>query len=166
MKNFVMTINIGGFFKPDSTFQEVLDVVNQQLKKGQQLEILAPQIRANLKVERMLLLRFIPLFIKRWVIKFVFNRVGETALSIVMSNLGKIEMPQSTQSFIDHFDFTLCATPILPINVAMATFLDQLVITFSRIIDDRSFIQSFVNMLVKDLNVKVKASGNRWEEGQ
>lgn len=166
MKNFVMTINIGGFFKPDSTFQEVLDVVNQQLKKGQQLEILAPQIRANLKVERMLLLRFIPLFIKRWVIKFVFNRVGETALSIVMSNLGKIEMPQSTQSFIDHFDFTLCATPILPINVAMATFLDQLVITFSRIIDDRSFIQSFVNMLVKDLNVNVKASGNRWEEGQ
>jgi hypothetical protein len=75
-------------------------------------------------------------------------------------------MPQSTQSFIDHFDFTLCATPILPINVAMATFLDQLVITFSRIIDDRSFIQSFVNMLVKDLNVNVKASGNRWEEGQ
>jgi hypothetical protein len=48
----------------------------------------------------------------------------------------------------------------------MATFLDQLVITFSRIIDDRSFIQSFVNMLVKDLNVNVKASGNRWEEGQ
>jgi NRPS condensation-like uncharacterized protein len=166
MKNFVMTINIGSIFKPNATFQEVLDVVNQQLKKGQQLEILAPQIRANLKVEQMLLLRFIPLFIKRWVIKFVFNRVGENALSIVMSNLGKIEMPQSTQSFIDHFDFTLCATPILPINVAMATFLDQLVITFSRIIDDRSFIQAFVNMLVKDLNVNVKASGNRWEEGE
>lgn len=166
MKNFVMTINIGSLFKPNATFQEVLDVVNQQLKKGQQLEILAPQIRANLKVEQMLLLRFIPLFIKRWVIKFVFNRVGENALSIVMSNLGKIEMPQSTQSFIDHFDFTLCATPILPINVAMATFLDQLVITFSRIIDDRSFIQAFVNMLVKDLNVNVKASGNRWEEGE
>lgn len=166
MKNFVMTINIGSIFKPNATFQEVLDVVNQQLKKGQQLEILAPQIRANLKVEQMLLLRFIPLFIKRWVIKFVFNRVGENALSIVMSNLGKIEMPQSTQSFIDHFDFTICATPILPINVAMATFLDQLVITFSRIIDDRSFIQAFVNMLVKDLNVNVKASGNRWEEGE
>ena len=166
MKNFVMTINIGSLFKPNATFQEVLDVVNQQLKKGQQLEILAPQIRANLNVEQMLLLRFIPLFIKRWVIKFVFNRVGENALSIVMSNLGKIEMPQSTQSFIDHFDFTICATPILPINVAMATFLDQLVITFSRIIDDRSFIQAFVNMLVKDLNVNVKASGNRWEEGE
>jgi NRPS condensation-like uncharacterized protein len=96
----------------------------------------------------------------------LFNRVGETALSIVMSNLGKIEMPQSTQSFIDHFEFMLCATSILPINVAIATFLDQLVITFSRIIDDRSFIQSFVDILVNDLNVKVKASGNRWEEGQ
>jgi NRPS condensation-like uncharacterized protein len=166
MKNFVMTINIGGFFKPNSTFQEVLDVVNKQLKDGQTLDILAPQIRANLKVERMLLLRFIPLFIKRWMIKIVFNRVGETALSIVMSNLGKIEMPQSTQAFIDHFEFMLCSTPILPINVGIATYLDQLVLTFSRIIDDRSFIQAFVNMLVKDLHVQVKASGNRWEEGQ
>jgi NRPS condensation-like uncharacterized protein len=96
----------------------------------------------------------------------VFDRVGENALSIVMSNLGKIEMPQSTQSFIDHFEFMLCATPILPINVGIATFLDQLVITFSRIIDDRSFIQAFVNILVNDLHVQVKASGNRWEEGQ
>jgi NRPS condensation-like uncharacterized protein len=166
MKNFVMTINIGGFFKPNSTFQEVLEVINKQLKEGQQLDILAPQIRANLKLERMLLLRFIPLFIKRWMIKIVFDRVGENALSIVMSNLGKIEMPQSTQSFIDHFEFMLCATPILPINVGIATFLDQLVITFSRIIDDRSFIQAFVNILVNDLHVQVKASGNRWEEGQ
>jgi NRPS condensation-like uncharacterized protein len=166
MKNFVMTINIGGFFKPNSTFQEVLDEVNKQLKEGQQIDVLAPQIRANLKAERMLLLRFIPLFIKRWIIKSVFNRVGEPALSMTMSNLGKVEMPQSTQSFIDHFEFMLCSTPILPINVGIATFLDQLVVTFSRIIDDRSFIQAFVNMLVNELHVKVKASGNRWEEDQ
>jgi NRPS condensation-like uncharacterized protein len=166
MKNFVMTINIGGFFNPTSTFQEVLEVVNKQLKAGQQLEILAPQIRANLKAERMILLRFIPLFIKRWIIKRVFNRVGEPALSMTMSNLGKIDMPKSTQSYIEHFEFMLCSTPILPINVGIATFLDQLVLTFSRIIDDRSFIQSFIKILVNDLHVQVKVSGNRWEEGQ
>jgi NRPS condensation-like uncharacterized protein len=166
MKNFVMTINIGGFFNPTSTFQEVLEVVNKQLKDGQQLEILAPQIRANLKAERMILLRFIPLFIKRWIIKRVFNRVGEPALSMTMSNLGKIDMPKSTQSYIEHFEFMICSTPILPINVGIATFLDQLVLTFSRIIDDRSFIQSFIKILVNDLHVQVKVSGNRWEEGQ
>jgi NRPS condensation-like uncharacterized protein len=166
MKNFVMTINIGGFFNPSSTFQEVLDIVNKQLKEGQKLDVLAPQIRANLKAERMLLLRFIPLFIKRWIIKSVFNRVGEPALSMTMSNLGKIEMPQSTQSFIRHFEFMLCSTPVLPINVGIATFLDQLVLTFSRIIDDRSFIQAFIHILVNDLHVQVKASGNRWEEGR
>jgi NRPS condensation-like uncharacterized protein len=166
MKNFVMTINIGGYFNPNATFQEVLDIVNQQLKDGQKLDILSPQIRANLKAERMLLLRFIPLMIKRWIIKSVFNRVGEPALSMTMSNLGKIEMPQSTQSFIDHFEFMICSTPILPINLGIATFLDQMVLTFSRIIDDRSFIQTFIHMLVNDFHVQVKASGNRWEEGQ
>lgn len=166
MKNFVMTINIGGFFNPTSSFQEVLDIINKQLKDGQQLDVLSPQIRANLKVEKMLLLRFIPLLIKRWIIKSVFNRIGEPALSMTMSNLGKIEMPMSTQAFIDHVEFMICSTPVLPINVGIATYLDQLVLTFSRIIDDRTFIQSFINILVNDLHVQVKASGNRWEEGQ
>jgi NRPS condensation-like uncharacterized protein len=96
----------------------------------------------------------------------VFNRIGEPALSMTMSNLGKIEMPKSTQTFIDHIEFMLCSTPILPINLGIATFLDQLVLTFSRIIDDRSFIQSFINILVNDLHVQVKVSGNRWEESQ
>ena len=166
MKNFVMTINVGGFFSPTSTFQDVLLEVNKQLKDGQQLDILAPQIRANLKAERMLLLRFIPLLFKRLIIKSVFNRIGEPALSFTMSNLGKIEMPTSTQPYIDRVEFMICSTPILPINLGIASFQDQLILTFSRIIDDRTFIQSFIHMLTTDLQVHVKASGNRWEEGQ
>jgi NRPS condensation-like uncharacterized protein len=164
MKNFVMTINIGRVFSPTSTFQEILDEVNHQLKHGQQLDVLAPQIRSNLKAEQMLVLRFIPLFIKRWIIKSVFNRIGEPALSFTMSNLGKIEMPKSTKPFIDRFEFMICSTPILPINLGIASFENQLILTFSRIIDDRTLIAFFVNYLVHELKVPVFASGNRWEE--
>lgn len=164
MKNFVMTINIGKVFSPDSTFLEVLKEVDAQLKDGQRIEVLAPQIRANMRAERMLLLRFVPLFIKRWIVKSVFNRVGEPALSFTMSNLGKIEMPISTQSFIQHFEFMICSTPIMPVNMGVASFKDQLVLTFSRIIDDRTFIQFFVKYLIEELKLHVMVSGNRWEE--
>jgi NRPS condensation-like uncharacterized protein len=164
MKNFVMTINIGKVFSPTSTFQEILNEVNHQLKHGQQLDVLAPQIRSNLKAERMLVLRFIPLFIKRWIIKSVFNRIGEPALSLTMSNLGKIDMPTSTKPFIDRFEFMICSTPILPINLGIASFENQLILTFSRIIDDRTLIAYFVNYLVNEFKVPVFASGNRWEE--
>jgi hypothetical protein len=164
MRNFVMTINIGKVFDPKSTFAEVLTYVNQQLKDGQSVEVLAPQIRANMQAERMLLIRFIPLFIKRWIIKSVFNRVGEPALSFTMSNLGKIEMPASTLSYLDHFEFMVCSTFVMPINMGIASFGDRLTLTFSRIIDDRDFIQFFVEYLVKTLKVEVGVSGNRWEE--
>lgn len=164
MKNFVMTINIGKVFSPDATFLEVLKEVDAQLKDGQRIEVLAPQIRANMRAERMLLLRFVPLFIKRWIVKSVFNRVGEPALSFTMSNLGKIEMPISTQSFIQHFEFMICSTPIMPVNMGVASFKDQLVLTFSRIIDDRTFIQFFVKYLIEELKLHVMVSGNRWEE--
>ena len=164
MKNFVMTINVGKVFSPTSTFEEILTEVNQQLKHGQHLDVLAPQIRANLKAERMLVLRFVPLLIKRWIIKSVFNRVGEPALSLTMSNLGKIDMPKSTKPYLDRFEFMICSSPILPINLGIASFENQLILTFSRIIDDRTFIEFFVNYLVKELKVSVFASGNRWEE--
>lgn len=164
MKNFVMTINIGKIFSPQSTFQEVLQEVNTQLKEGQKIEVLAPQIRANMKAERMLLLRFVPLFIKRWIVKSVFNRVGEPALSLTMSNLGKIEMPNTTQQYIKHFEFMICSTPIMPVNLGIASYKDQLVLSFSRIIDDRTFIQYFVQYLVDELKLEVLVSGNRWEE--
>ncbi len=159
-----MTINIGKIFSPQSTFQEVLQEVNTQLKEGQRIEVLAPQIRANMKAERMLLLRFVPLFIKRWIVKSVFNRVGEPALSLTMSNLGKIEMPNTTQHYIKHFEFMICSTPIMPVNLGIASYKDQLVLSFSRIIDDRTFIQYFVQYLVNDIKLEVLVSGNRWEE--
>ncbi len=164
MKNFVMTINIGKLFSPESTFQDILQEVNLQLKAGQKIEVLAPQIRANMQAERMLLLRFVPLFIKRWIVKSVFNRVGEPALSLTMSNLGKIDMPATTQTYLKHFEFMICSTPIMPINLGIASYKDELVISFSRIIDDRTFIGFFVQYLVEQLKLKVKVSGNRWEE--
>ncbi|MEY3431531.1 MAG: hypothetical protein RIS53_429 [Bacillota bacterium] len=166
MKNFVMTINIGKVFSSQSTFEEVLQEVNLQLKEGQKIEVLAPQIRANMKAERMLLLRFVPLFIKRWIVKSVFNRVGEPALSFTMSNLGKIEMPTTTQPYLNHFEFMICSTPIMPINLGIASYKDELVLSFSRIIDDRTFIEYFVQYLVNQLKLKVTVSGNRWEESE
>lgn len=164
MKNFVMTINIGKVFPPDSTFESVLQEVNRQLKEGQSVDVLAPQIRANMKAERMLLLRFVPLFIKQMIVKSVFNRVGEPALSLTMSNLGKVDMPASTLDYIDHFEFMICSTAIMPINAAIASFGDHFTLTFSRIIDDREFIQQFVHQLVKDYRLNITVGGNRWEE--
>jgi NRPS condensation-like uncharacterized protein len=163
MKNFVMTINIGKIFPADSTFEDVLKEVNRQLKNGQSVDVLAPQIRANMKAERMLLLRFVPLFIKRWIVKSVFNRVGEPALTLTMSNLGKVDMPLSTKAYLDHVEFMICSTFVMPINLGIASYEDALTLTFSRIIDDREFIQFFVDSLVK-LNLEIKVSGNRWEE--
>lgn len=163
MKNFVMTINIGKIFPADSTFDDVLKEVNRQLKDGQSVDVLAPQIRANMKAERMLLLRFVPLFIKRWIVKSVFNRVGEPALTLTMSNLGKVDMPLSTKAYLDHVEFMICSTFVMPINLGIASYEDALTLTFSRIIDDREFIQYFVDALV-NLNLEIKVSGNRWEE--
>lgn len=164
MKNFVMTINIGRVYSANTTFDEILSDVRTQLKEGQSIDKLAPQIRANMIAERMLLVRFIPLFIKRIIIHSVFNRVGEPALSFAMSNLGQVTMPESTKKFIESFEFMICSTKVMPINLGLVSFEDNLILSFSRIISDRSYIESCIHMLQDHFSIPMVVYGNRWEE--
>ena len=164
MKNFVMTINIGQVFSPKSSFDDVLSEVNQQLSAGQKIEILAPQIRANMKAERLLFLRFVPLFLKRLLVKYVFNRVGEPALSFTMSNLGRVDLPPAMATYVDHLEFMICSTKILPVNLGVISYGEQLVLSFSRIIQQRDLIQFFSDYLVKHFQVPIRVTSNRWEE--
>ncbi len=164
MKNFVMTINIGKIYPEDSSFDDILTYIHAQLIQGQTAEKLAPQIRANMKAETMLFIRFVPLFIKNLIVRYVFNRVGEPALSLTISNLGKVTMPASTVPYIDHFEFMLCSTHVMPINLGIVSFEDKLVLTFSRIIEDRTVIQQVVDYFDKQLNLTMIVSSNRWDE--
>jgi NRPS condensation-like uncharacterized protein len=163
MKNFVMTINIGKVFPVNSTFDEVLKEVNIQLQAGQKVEVLTPQIRANMKAERILFLRFVPLFIKRWMVRYVFNRVGEPALTFTMSNLGKVDLPGAMKPLVDHFEFMICSTKVLPINLGIISYEDNLVLSFSRIIQQRDLLQFFSHYLTEIWHLDVHVSHNRWE---
>jgi hypothetical protein len=75
-------------------------------------------------------------------------------------------MPESTKPYLDHVEFMICSTPILPINLGIASYQDKLVMSFSRIIEDRSLIQFVVDYLVKECKISIIGYGNRWEENQ
>jgi NRPS condensation-like uncharacterized protein len=164
MKNFVMTINIGKVFSLNSSFDDVLLEVNRQLSEGQKIDVLTPQIRANMKAERLLFLRFVPLFLKRLLVKYVFNKVGEPALSFTMSNLGRIDLPIAMSSYVNHFEFMICSTKILPVNLGVISYGEQLVLSFSRIIQQRDLIQFFSNYLIHNFQISIHVTNNRWEE--
>jgi NRPS condensation-like uncharacterized protein len=164
MKNFVMTINIGQVFPPQTTFDDVLKVVIFQLKEGQSLDKLAPQIRANMKAERMLLIRFIPLFLKRILIQYVFNRVGEPALTFAMSNLGKLSLPESVKPYVVHAGFMICSSKVMPINLGVVSHDDVLMLNFSRIMTDRDFLRRLLIRFHDTYGLSMEVSGNRWEE--
>jgi NRPS condensation-like uncharacterized protein len=164
MKNFVMTINIGQVFPIQTTFEDVLKIVILQLKEGQSIDKLTPQIRANMKAERMFLIRFVPLFIKRIIIQYVFNRVGEPALTFAMSNLGKLSLPESVKPYVSHAGFMICSTKVMPINLGVVSIDDVLMLNFSRIITDRDFIRRLLVRLHDHYGLSMEVSGNRWEE--
>lgn len=164
MKNFVMTIGVGKIFALDTSFEAILQEMTLQLKTGQSVEKLAPQIRANMKAEKILVLRFVPLFFKNLLIKSVYSKIGEPALSITLSNLGKVVMPEKTFPYIDHFQFMLSSTYLLPINMAIASFNDALVVTFSRLIIENNYIVQFVDFLVKKYHLHITASANGWQD--
>jgi hypothetical protein len=112
----------------------------------------------------MLFLRFVPLFFKNLIIKYVYNKVGEPALSMTLSNLGPVIMPVSTQPYIHHFEFMLSSTYLLPINLGVVSFQDHLVLSFSKLIVERDFLIRFVDYLHQHFPLHIEADGNHWED--
>ena len=52
----------------------------------------------------------------------------------------------------------------MPINLGIVSFGDRLVMSFSRIITDRHFIQAIVQQLTSTFQIPIRVYGNRWEE--
>ena len=161
LRNFSSFLNVGIKFDREYTLQEIIDQVSEQLKNGVTKERMIPWINANVKLEKNPVVRFVPLFIKNVGIRVVFNRSGENLFTSTLSNLGKVQLPVSMQTYVRNIEFMLGATDKNKINCAMCSYRDKLNITFSRSIVEADVVRKFFRYLAEE-GVRVKLSGNGW----
>jgi NRPS condensation-like uncharacterized protein len=142
------------------TFEEVAQLVHHHLRSEMTNKHLAARMSKNVKAEKNILVRMMPLFFKNFVISLIFHMAGESRMTSAMSNIGAMDMPEEMALHVDRFDAMLGAPRHYRINCAVCAFKGIMNICFSSTIKETQVEREFFTFLVK-MGIHVKLETNR-----
>ena len=161
LRNFSSYVNVGidcqyGHYD----FEEIITIVKSQMKLLVNEKKLKAKILGNVKAEKNLLLRIVPMFIKKYIISLAEKVLGDRYCSSNFSNLGNIEVPEELISHISKIELIIGRSKTKPNAASCIGFNNNLYISFSRRIKETEFEKIFFKFLV-DLNIPVEIESNQ-----
>jgi len=141
------------------SFDEILEQVYHYMRVEVSDRYISQQIARNVRGELHPLIRVTPLFIKRLFGKIIYNGQGEFLYSGVITNLGKVSLPEPLNSEIEDIQFLSAPSPVTKTGCAVNSFGEKLFINFGRTIKEAHVEKLFFRRLVKD-GIKVRIETN------
>ena len=168
LRNFV-TFSRAGIRKGDpvNEFSDFVRAVKRDLTADSRPETVERNMNAAVNLQRIFLIRFMPLALKEFVIKYGKSVFATSKHTICLSNVGKCDLPAVLAPFVENLFFVLNPSPKLPVSVSANTLRGVTNIVFSRCIVETQLECEFVrllNVLAKkqDLPLDIEVSSNHW----
>lgn len=115
------------------TFDEVLNLVSRELRRSATKDNFKAMIRSNIALERNPVIRVIPLPLKNLVIGTIYNITAENDTSVLVTNLGKIDVPREMLQHIDRALLLPSPGRVCGARGGVATIGDVLTLSFMNI---------------------------------
>ena len=116
----------------DLVIDEICSIVAAQMKLQITEKNMAAMIKTNVDSEKSQMLRIVPLFIKNFVMKQIFNAVGEKKTCFSFSNLGVVNAPEEFSAYVDRMDFVIGCQAAAPYNVSSLTYKGKMYLNVIR----------------------------------
>ena len=162
MRNFFAVANVCVPLKEEMGFEEILEKVCTELSEKTSRSHLERQIMQNVRLERNLAVKFVPLFLKKMILREAFLLRGENCKTITISNLGRVRLPEEMAAETACASLTLYPTEKSPVNCGVCTLGDSLIMTFNRTIMESDLIRRFFRFVMEDAGTQVKIRTNNW----
>ena len=129
------------------SFDEICREVKHRMGAEVNPKFMSTMIATNVKSEKSVILKIVPLFIKNIVMKIVFDIVGEKKSCLALSNLGNVHLPEEMAGYIERFDVILGVQAQAPNNCGVVSFDGTLYINFIRNIKESELEYHFYKVL-------------------
>ena len=144
----------------DYDYHELCMLVHHQMGLAATQKQMARQVAANVKSERSLLVRGMPLFLKNIALKIAFLAVGERKICLSLSNLGQADLPEAMKPYVQRMDFILAPQSTAPYNCGVISLGDTLYFSFIRNVQEPELEASFCRVLQQQgLSPLVESNG-------
>ena len=151
MRNFALAVNIG--FDPrlgDYTHPQVCQLMYHQLAAETIPQRMAGRVTKNVEEQTNAVLRLVPLFIKRIVMRMVYSLSGESKGCLNVSNIGVISLPEVMKPYIERFEFIIGVQYSYPNNCSVVTWEGNTYISMIRGIRESELERLFFSRLVEE----------------
>jgi len=140
------------------SFEEVLKIVYHKMQLETDEKLISKIISRNVGSEKKIFIRGIPIWVKSLVLFFKYYTEGANQYSGVVTNLGKIGLPESIRDKVASFAITPPPpNKKLKINCGVVGYGDNLVLSFGNITRSKDFEQKYLQFLSgQGINVKLK----------
>lgn len=164
MKNFFAMVS--ATFKPEReeySFREVLEIVAADLKEQITPENLDNIMSYNVSNEQNLILRAVPLVIKNFVMKQVYEASAK-ATSATVTNIGNIELKEPYRQYVENFYVTLSMSKGQNMKGGICSYNGMLTFTISSVLADLSVQKRIFQTIAADgVSVAIESNGAYYE---
>lgn len=125
LRNFVAVTEIGlEKGETDAALPEILHLLHHQMALQMTPRNMQAIFTANVKSEKGLAIRLVPLFLKNLVMRAVFDKVGESKACLCLSNLGPVTLPPALAAEVVRMGFTIGPQAKAPYNCGVLSYGD------------------------------------------
>lgn len=102
IRNFFNVTNINYKCTNNNSLEKIIEVVNNELKENLKPENISANMNRLIFLEKFLVIRLVPLFIKNPILKFSYD-LTRSKQTIGLSNVGIINLPDECEKYIEFF---------------------------------------------------------------
>ena len=140
------------------TFEKILAFVKEDFQKRLTEEEILKTMSGNVKLGTNPFVKIIPLFLKKIVVRAAYLEIRKYT-TITFSNIGRIGMIGKYQDYIEELLFLIAPDPVERIKCSACTFNNELVFTFTTILNDASIEKKFYELIQKQ-NIPIRIESN------
>lgn len=140
-------------------FREICQVVHHWLALDNTSKQMSMKIETNVRSERAMAVKIMPLFIKNIVMKAIFDTVGERKSFLSVSNLGAVKLPAEMAKYVQRMDFILGVQATAPYNCGIISYGETMYMNFIRSIREPE-LEKAVGDVLRELGVAFQVEGN------
>lgn len=124
--------------------------VQTQLSKALDKESLLDKISLSSFMVRKWYMKLMPLFVKTLIVKVSKLLSTHTKQTLIISNLGQIDMPEGIEKYVSAFSFCPNVSRKVPDNVGIVSYNGKTVISFTRQLVSTRLEKQFFGKLLKE----------------
>lgn len=143
LRNFSMYLKT--VFYPDQasiSFEEIIDITKTQFQEQLTKESLVSRLSGYVSLEKALILRMMPFFIKNIAFKIGYDMLGAKINTASFSNLGQAKLPDSMKPYISDVNFIIGG---FGLGISSISYEDTLQLNLATRLKDHSIMRKIVD---------------------